>query len=255
MTGFRRAHLGRHVARQKRFYDDGEHEHLRAQSADIYARRLAARLASKLAMKPTHRVLEIGAGFGRFTFPLLSHCASVLAVDVSARALAELATQRDARGIPAARCQTRQADVATVDADEFGRFDFVVGFFILHHLPDYAASIAALRACVHAGGGMGFIEPNRRNPLFLLQVACCSDMRFAEERGMFTLRARGVEAALATAGLTAACTDRFGFFPPALVNSSATLRRLEDRLQDMAPLQWILPFLLCTARLPATRGP
>jgi SAM-dependent methyltransferase len=238
------------VARQRHFYDTGAHGHLQVHAHDVHAERVAGRVARRLGIGPAHRVLEVGAGFGRFSFPLLRHCGSLVAVDISARALAALDARRAQLGIPADRCRTLQADVASPLPEATPHCDFVVGFFILHHLPDFAATIRALRGRLAAGGGAAFVEPNRRNPLFALQVACCPDMHFAAERGLFTLSARRVEQALAGAGLVDAATERFGFFPPALVNGSARLRRLEDRLQHARALQWVLPFLLCTARLP-----
>ena len=56
-----------HVKEQKEFYASGSHEHLRAREADLYA----AKLARRSGMRSSDRVLEVGAGFGRFTFPLL----------------------------------------------------------------------------------------------------------------------------------------------------------------------------------------
>ena len=54
------------VSRQREFYGQGSHEHLRAREHDHYARKIVDRLAGVLEMGPEHRVLEVGAGFGRF---------------------------------------------------------------------------------------------------------------------------------------------------------------------------------------------
>jgi hypothetical protein len=97
---------------------------------------------------------------------------------------------------------------------------------------------------------MAFVEPNRRNPLFLAQVACCADMSWAEEKGMFRLSARRVESAFDAAGLEPAPTRRFGFFPPQVVNRFAAARRLEARLEAARLLRPVLPFLLLGARRP-----
>jgi len=89
-----------HGERQRRFYETREHEHLQARGGDFYARKLAGALAGALGMGPHHRVLELGAGFGRFTFPLLEHCGSLTAVDLAARVADSLSATRDARRIP-----------------------------------------------------------------------------------------------------------------------------------------------------------
>ena len=97
---------------------------------------------------------------------------------------------------------------------------------------------------------MAFVEPNRRNPLFLAQVAACPDMSWAEERGMFRLRARDVEAAFVQARLAPLSTQRFGFFPPQVLNRLAPARRLEERLEAVRSLEWVRPFLLLRAQAP-----
>ena len=67
-----------HAERQRRYYDSRKHAHLEAREDDHYARKLARELARTVEMSPTQRVLELGAGFGRFTFPLLESCGSVV---------------------------------------------------------------------------------------------------------------------------------------------------------------------------------
>jgi len=240
-----------HVARQDRFYRDGAHTHLQARVDDPYAARITERLARSLDMKAEDRVLEVGAGFGRFTFPLLSYCASVVALDLSARTLETLERVRDERGIPEERCRPVCGDVDALDAGTVGApFDHVVGFFFLHHLADHAATLRRLSHWVAPHGGMGFVEPNRRNPLFAMQVLICPDMSWREEQGMFRLTRPRVEAAYRAAGFDDIRSQTFGFFPPQIVNPLRAARRLEDRLEKLRPLHWILPFLLLSARRP-----
>lgn len=235
--------------RQRRFYETRAHEHLQPRDRDFYAEKLATVVAASLGLGPGDRVLEVGAGFGRFTFSLLERCGSVVASDLAPAALATLERTRDARGIPALRCTARRLDVTTLDATEVGeRFSFVVGFFLLHHLPDVARCIELLSQLLAPGGQMAFVEPNRRNPLFLAQVACCADMTWAEEKGMFQLSHSGVTEAFRAAGLAPAPVQRFGFFPPQVLNRSPLARRVEARLETSAALRPLLPFLLLRAR-------
>jgi|GEM_PF-939189 len=239
----------RHAARQRRFYDSRKHAHLRAGDGDLYARKLVDQLVDSLGIGPADRVLELGAGFGRFTFPLLARCASVVAVDLSPVALEELERVRDDRAIPKERIATHCLDLDALETGTLGeRFDFVVGFFLLHHLADVRGSIATIAPLLSAGGRMGFLEPNRRNPLFLLQVAACRDMSWAEERGMFLLSESGVLAAYRDAGLERIGSERCGFFPPQIFNRFGFARELEGRLEESRLLRPLLPFLLLTAR-------
>jgi hypothetical protein len=87
-------------------------------------------------------------------------------------------------------------------------------------------------------------------PLFLAQVAACPDMTWREEKGMFRLSARGVESAFERARLGVLPTQRFGFFPPQVVNRLPRARRLEERLEGLRALEWLLPFLLLRAEAP-----
>lgn len=234
---------------QRRFYETRSHEHLQPRAQDFYAEKLASVVAQALGLGPGDRVLEVGAGFGRFTFALLGRCGSIVASDLAPRALETLERTRDERGIAAARCTTRCLDVTTLDADSSDeRFSFLVGFFLLHHLPDVAGSVARLATLLAPGGQMAFVEPNRRNPLFLAQVACCADMTWAEEKGMFQLSHSGVAEAFRAAGLTPAPVQRFGFFPPQVLNRFAAARRLEARIETSSVLRPLLPFLLLRAR-------
>lgn len=239
------------VSLQRDFYAGGDHDHLQPRAGDAYAAKLAACVAAAAGLGPGSRVLEVGAGFGRFSFDLLDHCARLTALDLSERALATLDAAREARGIEPARCRTVPGNVDDPPAAALGGdYDAVVGLFILHHLPDFRASVRRLVPLLRPGGRMVFLEPNRRNPLFALQVACCPDMHWREERGMFALSRRGVLEAFAAAGLSGGACAYRGFFPPQLHNRFASARRLEERLEGVGALRSGLPFLVLSAERP-----
>ncbi|MBW2724679.1 MAG: methyltransferase domain-containing protein [Deltaproteobacteria bacterium] len=242
-----------YVSRQRRFYDERAHDHLQVRSDDLYARNLVDHLADRLGIGPSDRVLEVGAGFGRFTFPLLERCGSVVCVDLSEVTLARLEEERDARGIPVETCSVHAANLDELTPDSLGeRFTWIVGFFLLHHLSDYSASIDRMTSLMAPEGKMAFVEPNRRNPLFLLQVMACPDMTWKEEKGMFSLSRKGVEAAYRDAGLEDLDSHSFGFFPPQIFNRLSVARKLERRVESLALAQPLLPFLLMSA---GTRNP
>src|SRR5205823_3000939 len=98
-------------------------------------------------------------GLRTLHLPLLAHCRSVLAVDLSRRVLGALAAARDARGIAADHCPTLYADLDPLRPDAAGAApDFVVGIFFLHHLVDFRRTLVWLSATV-APGGVAFVEP------------------------------------------------------------------------------------------------
>ncbi len=243
------------VHQQRDFYTTREHGHLQVREDDYYSAKLTRRLVEHMGIPPEARVLEVGAGFGRFTFHLLEHCASVVALDLTPSALATLDATRVERGIGTDRCETMCADLNALDLSAFDQsFDYIIGFFLLHHLPDFAYSISVLSDLLVPKGRIGFLEPNRLNPLFLAQVTVCADMTWKEEKGMFSLSRSGVESAYRDAGLTGVQTDTAGFFPPQVLNAIPATRKLEARLEGLGLIHWILPFLLMSASAPAATG-
>ena len=241
-----------HTARQREFYDSRRHRGLQPRSDDHYARKLTAFVVQAAGIESHHRVLEVGAGFGRFTFPLLDHCGSVTALDLSEQALMKLEAARDERGIAVERCRAVRADLAELEVEALGApHDVVVGFFVLQHLEDVDASLRRLASCARPGGVLAFLEPNRWNPLFVAQVACCPDMSWREEKGVFALSARGVEESYLRSGLEPAPLRRCGFFAPQLLNRFEWARRAATRLERQPWLRRLLPFLVLSARVPS----
>jgi len=239
-----------HSVQQRDFYGTHDHTQLRPLRNSYYAHKIVTRLASELGMRREHRVLEIGAGFGRFTLPLLGFCSSVVAVDVSQMGLDSLARRRDARGIPVERCQLHRADANELSREDFlERFDFILGFFFLHRLSDFTRTIARLSPLLGPQGRMAFLEPNPLSPLSVPQVAFCQDLTWREERGIFGLSRRDVETAFRGASLLPQRTKRFGFFPPQVLNRFPSARRVESRLENVRALNRLLPLLLLHARV------
>lgn len=78
-------------------------------------------------------VLDIGAGDGSATIPLLKRGASVLAVDISEQQLTQLRSKcNDLPGHLEVRC----ADIDAV-LNEDQRYNIIVANSLLHHIPDY----------------------------------------------------------------------------------------------------------------------
>ena len=99
---------------------------------------------------------------------------------------------------------------------------------------------------------MAFLEPNRWNPLYLAQIACCADMRWAEERGLYRRGPRGWQRTLAASGLVEVGARQAGFFPPPVVNRFPAALRLEARLERWRWLRPVLPFVLMHGSEPET---
>ena len=90
------------------------------------------------------------------------------------------------RTIPTIAC-----DIVDIAAHVNGRFDGVVGFFVLHHLLDFEATFRALVSVLRPGGRVAFCEPVAWNPLYYLQIALTPGMSFSGEPSITSMR-RGV---------------------------------------------------------------
>jgi SAM-dependent methyltransferase len=104
------------------------------------------------------RVLEAGCGVGAQTVHLVARSpgAHLTAVDVSAASLAEARARVAASG-PGARVAWLRADLHELPFGD-GEFDHVFVCFVLEHLPDPGAALAALRRVLRPGGTLTVIE-------------------------------------------------------------------------------------------------
>lgn len=93
-------------------------------------------------------VLDLGAGEGTVTRPLLELGARVLAVDISEKQLDQLRIK--CRGFEG-HLEIRCADLVTV-LEEDRQFDIVVANSLLHHIPDYIDLIRRVSARLSENG-------------------------------------------------------------------------------------------------------
>lgn len=107
-------------------------------------------------------VLEIGAGSGGFTVGMLQggDIGAAVVTDVSPAMLARCRDRIAARGLDARVPVLFQTnDGARLNVQD-GRFDLVVGYFVVHHILDYRRFVAACHAALRPGGIAVFAEPN-----------------------------------------------------------------------------------------------
>lgn len=197
-------------------------------STPYVERHLEATLAS-LDVRPGSRLLELGAGMGRFSLLLADRGFDVVACDLSPDLLAALR-----RFDVAGRVRAIEADAALVDRAVDGSFDAVLGFFFLHHLTDLEPVFAAAARVLRPGGAVAFCEPNAWFFPYYLQIALTPGMSFVGERGLPRMRQAPLAAAAANAGLEVLPTHRFGLFPPGLANR-ALGRRVEAVFESALP--------------------
>lgn len=112
------------------------------------------------------RVLEVGCGVGAQTVHLAARSPGALltAVDVSRESLGQAAA-RVAAERPGARVRWRHGDLHDLPFPD-GSFDHLFVCFVLEHLPDPAAALAAVRRVLRPGGTLTVIEGDHGSAFF-----------------------------------------------------------------------------------------
>ena len=202
-----------------------------------YNLKLASRVKNSLQLSPGQKILEVGAGAGRFSLPLKSLGVEVEALDFSEVLLDEL------------KKKDPQIKVIRSDIDELDdkdKYDTVVGFYVLHHLENLEKSLASMFRVLKNGGEICFVEPNPNNLLYYIQPFVSKNMSWNEEKGFLKMRSDYLKTEFEKAGFTDFKITKFGFFPPFVVNTSLGLR-LDNLLEKFPPFKPFLPFLLIRA--------
>ena len=236
---------------QKQFYAQRPHQHLRYAPNSVYAAHIVERLFAVAQLPSGSRVLEIGCGAGRFTLDVLQRFdGALVASDLSETLLDRL--RADVTTLPHAlqqRIKLVAADVGALESVfQEAAFDAVVGFFFLHHLEQLSKALRHLRRVLRPEGQMLFVEPNRRNPFFLLQVFCCPDMNWRHEKGMFTLGQARIRNAFQSADMSVPTINTFGCFPPQILDRWSWALPLEKRVERLPICRPLLPFRLIGSR-------
>ncbi|MFE6054383.1 methyltransferase domain-containing protein [Kitasatospora sp. NPDC056446] len=142
-------------------YSDAE-----AQRLGDQADTLADLLHAGTAYPAGSRVLEAGCGVGAQTVHLLAASPDVLltSIDLSTESLAQARARVSAQA-PAANVTWHRADLHRLPFPD-GAFDHVFLCFVLEHLPDPAAGLAALRRVLRPGGTITVVEGDHGSAFF-----------------------------------------------------------------------------------------
>jgi SAM-dependent methyltransferase len=237
------AEVTRHNATQTAYYAAGKPR--MAPRRSPYLERHVDELCRFAGLVPGQRVLEVGPGQGRYTLPLADRGIDLEVLELVPTMLDLLDRAKGDRKIV-----LHQGDVLSPPESVKPGFDAVIGLFALHHMHDVSGCLASMARLLRPGGRIGFLEPNAYNPLYYLQIACSPDMTWAGDRGMLRMRSRSLRRSLNAAGLEEVRLERFGFFPPAIVNRPRG-PAFERALERVGPLEPLLPFQLLGGRAPS----
>ncbi len=129
------------------------------------ARTLEELLHADTSFPDGSAVLEAGCGTGAQTVALARRGAgaSIVAVDVSAASLAQARARVSAAGV--GNVEFRQADLLALPFAP-ASFDHAFLCFVLEHLPDPAATLAAIRPLLRPGGTITVIEGDHGSTYF-----------------------------------------------------------------------------------------
>ena len=150
-------------------------------------------LARRLELKSRHSVLELGAGIGHWTEPMMARCAagaSFTVVDKEAVWVSEL----EARFADRPGFKALQADVIDLRALS-GPYDLVTCQTVLMHVADVPGVLTQARALLEPGGMLLLVEPNNfLNRLPITSVtASLSPAEFGEVAAFWWAFERGRE--------------------------------------------------------------
>jgi 2-polyprenyl-3-methyl-5-hydroxy-6-metoxy-1,4-benzoquinol methylase len=217
------------LAKQRSYFDT--RRNIRLQPRDTaYIRRHFAEVAKVATLRDGESVCEWGAGLGRFSRLSLACGARLCAIELSPSLANECrAALADE---PLARVET--GDVASVLERLDERFDLMLGFFVLHHLPELEAYFVAAHAALKPGGRIAFAEPNPWNPLFPVQITLTPGMSWRAEAGIYRLWPGAVRLAASNAGFARVEIGYYGALPRAAYNALARMG-IERSVERLVP--------------------
>jgi SAM-dependent methyltransferase len=231
-----------HNAFQRQYFDQVDRVRLAVVDTP-YVRRHVDQVVNVGELGPGDSLLEIGAGLGKFTFPLLER-----GFDVTVNDLSPVLLERLAHTAPRP-VRTVACDVVDIDQHVARSFGAVIGFFVLHHLVDFDRTFRVLSRVLMPGGRLAFCEPVAWNPLYYIQIAATPGMRFSGERSLTSMTPQTILPALSRAGFVQPRSLLYGYLPPFLKNTAAG-DTVERWLERRAWVPFPRAFQVFTARLP-----
>jgi SAM-dependent methyltransferase len=143
------ANIACYDAEGAREYIDGAPHLKHAKLRDLYAELIVELFEAAKKHTSTPRVLDLGAGEGSVTLPMLELGATVTAVDLSREMLTTLEQKCAAHGD---RLTVRCEDIEETLRNDDTQYDVVTANSFLHHVPDYLSMLRAVIPHISANG-------------------------------------------------------------------------------------------------------
>jgi 2-polyprenyl-3-methyl-5-hydroxy-6-metoxy-1,4-benzoquinol methylase len=137
----------------KAFYDDFSGEYDAKRFRKRYSRKVSCREKDFVIRRANEdRILEIGAGTGRFTEALISNCQNLVAVDVSSKMLDILRNKIDS-----SKLEIHNLDLFNLPRlVHYGKFDSVICMRVLPHVEDIEEALRIISIAASEGGNVIF---------------------------------------------------------------------------------------------------
>ncbi|MFT5796207.1 MAG: 2-polyprenyl-3-methyl-5-hydroxy-6-metoxy-1,4-benzoquinol methylase [Ascidiaceihabitans sp.] len=228
---------------QRTYYETRpiQHNHRMVLDRSPYVLNHVDHMIDLAGLQHGQRILDVGCGMGKFTIPLREKGFDVEGLDLSPRLL-EMLNKEDPT-IP-----TTCGDLHNLDPALHGKYDHVIGFFMLHHLFDLDKAFGQFAKLLKPNGRVSFIEPNPNCPLFWAQITFMPTMSWKAEKGIFNLGKRNLCGMIDRAGLKTPHISQYGILPPFLRNRPGA-GAVERGFDKVAPLRPIAAFRRISAEL------
>lgn len=209
-----------------------------------YAKRHFDEAAQRAGLSAPDRVLELGAGMGRFSLQFAQKGCPLTVLELSP----DLAGVCREALTSFPNTNVRVGDALAPSDDLTGQFDLVAGFFFLHHLPTLDTCFSGAHRCLRSGGRFVFVEPNPLNLLYYLQITFTPTMSWKSERGILKMREQVIREIATQAGFTNISATYYGALPRNLYDNMSKHGQ-ERTLEKFIPLG-IRPFVVFTGQRP-----
>ena len=120
----------------------------------------------EIATRPNYKVLELGAGTGRFTIPIARKAREITAVDISPEMLGLLEKKAESEGL--GNITALIGDMCKMEIP--GKFDLIVSFSALEYIADLHGFIRKVAALLAPGGRIYFTTAHRSTVRFFIQI-------------------------------------------------------------------------------------
>ena len=204
--------INNHNKNQTQYYKSADQPTIQTTDSP-YVQRHVDNLLEFGKISKQDKILEVGAGVGRFSQLIHAKGFDITASDLSPELIAKL--NRNTTNI-----ESFVGDINNLPKQQNYKYDVLMGFFVLHHLSDLNESFASLAKGLKPGGQILFCEPNAWYFPFYLQILLTPRMKWSVDKGVRNMRQKIFNQALQSNGFENIEYQYYGVFPPGIYNTT-----------------------------------